>query len=291
MMQNPIIRREARVALRNWRLFATITAYVGLLSAIIGFMLYNMVFYSYNLSFDPQEMLAIYVVLLCMQYALVIMATPALTAGSISGERERQTLDLLLVTRMSAFSIVIGKLLASLSQLLLLLVASLPVFAVVFYFGGVTLSSFLAAIGFMLLTACMAGAVSLFLSCLFKRTIISVLLVYIFFGILGIGTIIFTFFYQMLYYQTYQAEPNLWVSIIVMAFNPGVGFLSVLVEQTGVSMASVLSLGYGVLTDNQIWVLEHFYIVSMIVQIVMIGFFLWLATKFIYPVRKRKDRG
>ena len=33
-----------------------------------------------------------------LQFGMLVLVAPAMTAGSISGERERQTLDLLLVT-------------------------------------------------------------------------------------------------------------------------------------------------------------------------------------------------
>ncbi len=58
-------------------------------------------------------------------------------AGSIAGERERQTLDMLLATKMKPWSIVLGKLESSLSSVLMLAVSSLPVLSIVFIFGGV----------------------------------------------------------------------------------------------------------------------------------------------------------
>ena len=68
---------------------------------------------------------------------------PAVTASSISGERERQTLDLMLTTRMSAGQIVGGKLLSALSTLLLLILSSFPAVAMVFVYGGITCRCFL----------------------------------------------------------------------------------------------------------------------------------------------------
>ena len=56
-----------------------------------------------------------------MEFLLLMFIVPAVTASSISGERERQTLDLMLTTRMSAGQIVGGKLLSALSTLLLLI--------------------------------------------------------------------------------------------------------------------------------------------------------------------------
>ena len=290
-MLNPIVRREARVALRSWRLFASITAYITVVTMFIGVLLYNMSYNSYDFSFDPMNMLVIYCLVVSMQFGLVIIATPALTAGSISGERERQTLDLLLVTRMSAGTIVIGKLIASLSQLLLILAATLPAFAVVFYFGGTSIGGFITAMGYIFLTACMAGAISLFFSCIFKRTVVSILLVYIIFGILCLGTLIAVFIYQFTYYSNYQAEPSIWVAIILLALNPAAGFVSVLCEQTGSNVVDLFSFGGNILTDTQIWILDHFYLICIVVQIVITVFFLWQAARCIYPNKRHKNRG
>ena len=61
-----------------------------------------------------------------MEFLLLMFIVPAVTASSISGERERQTLDLMLTTRMSAGQIVGGKLLSALSTLVLLHLSSFP---------------------------------------------------------------------------------------------------------------------------------------------------------------------
>src|SRR6185295_9683946 len=68
---------------------------------------------------------------------LLAFITPALTAGAVSGERERRTLDLLLVTRASPLGLVLGKLAGSLLYVLFLLLAALPAFALVYLYGGV----------------------------------------------------------------------------------------------------------------------------------------------------------
>ena len=56
-----------------------------------------------------------------IEFILLMFIVPAVTASSISGERERQTLELMLTTQMTAFQVVIGKLMSALSTLLLLI--------------------------------------------------------------------------------------------------------------------------------------------------------------------------
>ena len=62
-----------------------------------------------------------YLALLIAQFILIILIAPAMTSASIAGERERQTLDLLLVTNTGSFRIVIGKVLESFAVLALLI--------------------------------------------------------------------------------------------------------------------------------------------------------------------------
>ena len=69
---------------------------------------------------------------------MLMFIMPALTAGSVSGERERQTLDLMLTTTMKPEDIIIGKLSASFGTMFILIVSSFPLLAVSFVYGGIT---------------------------------------------------------------------------------------------------------------------------------------------------------
>jgi ABC-type transport system involved in multi-copper enzyme maturation permease subunit len=94
----------------------------------------------------------------------VVMVVPGVTALTIVGERERQTLGLLQVTQLTPFQLVIGKLSSSLSYFLLLVVAVAPIIALPLLFGGMSLGDVFAGLGMMLLTATMVGSVSLAIS-------------------------------------------------------------------------------------------------------------------------------
>ena len=101
---------------------------------------------------------------------VTLILAPASTAGAISLEREKQTLDLLAVTPISSLAIVLGKLLSALSWILLLLLASIPVVALVFTFGGVGPDDVVRAYVVLLVTAFAFGAIGLFVSALVRRT-------------------------------------------------------------------------------------------------------------------------
>jgi len=116
--------------------------------------------------------------LILFQVALLAFITPALTAGAISGERERQTIDLLFVTPLPTFSIIWGKLLASMSFVVLLLILSVPIFSMVFLFGGIELDQVLHAFAVTGVTALTLGLVGLAFSSLFRRSLVSTVAAY-----------------------------------------------------------------------------------------------------------------
>jgi len=101
---------------------------------------------------------------------IVLVLAPASTAGAISLEREKQTIDLLTTTPISSLAIVLGKLFSALTWVFLLLAASIPVTALVFTFGGVGPEDVIRAYVVLLGTAIGFGAIGLFVSALVKRT-------------------------------------------------------------------------------------------------------------------------
>jgi ABC-2 type transport system permease protein len=113
---------------------------------------------------------ALFIAMLVLLTLIVLVLAPASTAGAISLEREKQTLDLLATTPISSLAIVLGKLVSALSWILLLLLASIPVTALVFTFGGVGPDDMVKGYVVLLVTALFYGAVGLFVSALVKRT-------------------------------------------------------------------------------------------------------------------------
>src|SRR5207244_3715494 len=111
-----------------------------LLMGLLGWFLINAATSSPsngNLSLDRIG-LYLYNLLAVIQLFLVMFITPAFTATAINGEKERQTYDLLICSRLSPFSLAAGKLAAGLAHALLLIAASIPIFSLVFFFGGIS---------------------------------------------------------------------------------------------------------------------------------------------------------
>lgn len=72
-----------------------------------------------------------------LQIALICILAPVFMAGAIAQEANPRTWEVLLTTPLSRFEIVLGNLFGRLFFILALLVASLPLFALTQYFGGV----------------------------------------------------------------------------------------------------------------------------------------------------------
>ena len=95
MTVNPILAFSARRRMRSARTALLLTLYslavlvFGLIVAFGDFMKPQISIYAMG------NGLTGYAAMLAFQFFLLLLVTPAMTAGAISGERERQTLDLL----------------------------------------------------------------------------------------------------------------------------------------------------------------------------------------------------
>jgi ABC-type transport system involved in multi-copper enzyme maturation permease subunit len=138
----------------------------------------------------------LFIGLLVLLTIIVMILAPGSTAAAISLEREKQTLDMLVTTPVSSIALVLGKLLASVGWIVLLLLASLPVMALVFTFGGVAPDDIVRAYVVLASAAFAYGAMGLFLSALLKRTAASTIINLVLalgiaggtVGIYGVGT-------------------------------------------------------------------------------------------------------
>jgi ABC-2 type transport system permease protein len=199
LLDNPLIVKDAVSRMRSWRAPVIVTIYLGLLGAFgyASFVSAAVMGPSNRTSGSAQIGAIVFSSLAFIQLSLVSLFAPALAAGSISGERERQTFDVLLVSRMTAVAIVWGKLVASVAFMLLLILSALPLFAAVFLFGGIDFEQFMVTQVLTVTTAVSIGAVSLFLSAVFRRTLPSTVVAYgvAFAGMIGtlVAGLLFTF--------------------------------------------------------------------------------------------------
>lgn len=198
---NPIIEKDLKTKLRGWRSTILISSYVLLLILILllFFAGNNMIGPQYNInSFNPRIAVNGFNLLITFQFALLFLAVPALTATAISNERERQTLDLMLVTQIPSRKIILGKITVSLAHTMLMVVASLPVIGVVFFFGGIGFPDILKLLLFYIVTGFFVASCGVFFSTVFKKNITSIITTYIFLGLITFGPFIGLVVYALL---------------------------------------------------------------------------------------------
>ncbi|MCC6174217.1 MAG: ABC transporter permease [Chloroflexi bacterium] len=128
-----------------------------------------------------------------LELALICLLAPALSADLISGERERRTLDLLLVTPLSRRQIILGKLASALGSVTLLIVLALPIQALAVVLGGIGVEDLVVGLLILVLTAVTYGCVGLFWSARLRTTRASVLMAYAttLLGVVGLPLVLF----------------------------------------------------------------------------------------------------
>lgn len=99
-----------------------------------------------------------------LQIVLICLLAPVFMAGAIAQEASPRTWEILLSTPMTASEIVLGNLFGRLFFILALLLASLPLFALTQYFGGVPGRTILASYGVAAAAALLVGAIAIALS-------------------------------------------------------------------------------------------------------------------------------
>jgi ABC-2 type transport system permease protein len=194
--------KELRGRMRGRRAFIILTIYLLLLG---GFALmvekvmestFSIGFGGTNAAAGPAIGQGIFAALLMLMTLQVVFLAPSSTAGAISLEREKQTLELLVTTPISSLAIVVGKLLSALIYVFLLIAASIPLMAVVFVFGGVGPEDVVRGYVVLIVTALGLGSFGLLCSSIVKRTTASTAITI--FGVLAItiGTVFLLIFWQ-----------------------------------------------------------------------------------------------
>ena len=215
---NPIVKKDLQVTARSMRISWGLFAYEAVLT--MAFLL--------ALSIIQQESRSIYSdgnvyayliylfpVLSVAQVCIVALVVPVMTASAISGEKERQTFDIMLTTCMSPFSIVLGKVMSAVLRILFFVAAGMPIMALAFVVGGLSWSYLFYFVLTIILLSVFSGSIGILCSALCRRSITAVILSYAFyFVVYGL-----TFLPMILRLFLTQAG-NMGESMLLLLFNP-----------------------------------------------------------------------
>lgn len=166
---SPILVKEMRSTMRSGRTFASLTAFLLFLAGLT-LLVYFSVTQTFNgrMNASAEAGRTIFSVLSFFELLMLAFVAPALTAGSVAGEYQRQTFDMLMATPLSTRQVLVGKFTSALSYLFLLMIAAIPINYVAFLFGGVGTDSILWWVGLQIAVVFLLGALGLMMSTLFK---------------------------------------------------------------------------------------------------------------------------
>lgn len=112
-----------------------------------------------------------YQVVMMMLGTVIVLAAPAMTASTITIERQRKSLDLIFSAPVAPRYFLVGKLIAGFRYLLMLLVLALPVTSVCVVMGGATWGDVVGAFLLLMASGLVMMAIGLLISSLSPTTI------------------------------------------------------------------------------------------------------------------------
>ncbi|MDP1798434.1 MAG: ABC transporter permease subunit, partial [Planctomycetaceae bacterium] len=117
------------------------------------------------------------------QLAAIYLLLPMITAGTITSEKERDTLGILLITKLGPWTIVLEKFLSRVVPMLLYILMSLPLLAVAYSLGGVENGQVLQAGVVLVLCVLQVGSLAVLCSAWFRTTPQAVVACYVVAGL------------------------------------------------------------------------------------------------------------
>lgn len=283
---NSVYGKEMKLRVRSAKMAAILFFYNALL-AVIGLFALNLISQGARRlgNFDYSSILNVYMIMAIIEFGLVLFIIPAFTAGAISGERERQTLDILLTTKLWPIQIIAGKLLSSISTVLLLVISSMPVLSIVFTIGGIGLADMFQLVFLTVVTAVFIGSIGILFSTIFKRTVPSTVVTYGTVLLLSLGTVmILGIMILILQSRISGTEVDAGNAVLILLLNPVITLIAMMADQYGGNnLLSNIVTRFG-RPDN--YVINNWVWISAGVQLMLAVIMILLASWLLNPVKK-----
>lgn len=173
---NPIFLRELRRRMRGKALVYGMIAYILIMSGLTYIILLSktpiitMAGKKETLTRLAETGQALLTAVSIVQFFLVVILAPVLTAGVVTEEREKQTFDFLKVTTLQPLAYIIGCLLSTLMYVMLALSCAIPLISLAFLYGGVAPADIASKLGVFLALALLLSSAGLYISSICSRT-------------------------------------------------------------------------------------------------------------------------
>ncbi len=161
-MLGPILTREWLVGPRRLRFYAQRVIFVAVLFSLVctTWALLAGVQSVRNLGDLSRFGLLAFQVVVPIELAVTMFLSAVSAASNVSHEKDRRTLVLLLLTRMTNTQVVLGKLVASLMSIFGMILAALPLLLLIAIMGGVSLNQVVMATIVIAITSMWCGALA-----------------------------------------------------------------------------------------------------------------------------------
>jgi len=177
--RNPVYQREIGTDARASRAFLLIIAFNCVLAGVTFAMFYSAFNGAGNMgAVDYSGLTRLYTFMAYVEIGMVMLIIPAATAGAITGERERKTLDIMLVGNRHARTIVFGKFMSNIRIVLIGMISSIPVLSMVFVYGGIRVMNLAQLLGIILVAGIYLGSIGIFCSSISKKTTSAIMIAY-----------------------------------------------------------------------------------------------------------------
>jgi ABC-type transport system involved in multi-copper enzyme maturation permease subunit len=177
LTENPVLQRELLVNLRTPQAFVLLFFYQALLATLVYFAWPQDT--RLDLTTNPTAARNLVDLFFIGQYVLASLMAPSFAASAITGEKERKTYEMLLASPLRPAAIVLGKMVASLTHIAVLIFTSLPIVMLCLPLGGVSLYEVLAAYLGLIVSVLTFGMISIACSSYFHRTAASLVVSYL----------------------------------------------------------------------------------------------------------------
>jgi len=303
MRLNPIVKKDIKVQSRSMKICWGIFAYEVILALIFFFamMIIQMESrYSYNNIYS--SMVWLYPILAVTQLVILGFVIPIRTASSISGEKERQTFDIMMTTSMTPFAIIMGKVMTAIVQSMFFVVASMPIMALPFIIGGMSWGYLFWFLGIALLVSLFAASIGILCSSICKKSISAVIMAYGIYLIFFIATWLPYIVYQVAEAdsryltvsssRTYGYGENLYLFLLLNPFIYVAEFFAKVMtgESLAQEMLDTFCLAHPCGPVEYIAEGNHWIVVSTVLFLAVSLLFLWLASVRIDPVRSSRKK-
>ncbi len=178
MLRSPILFREIVTTFRKYRTFAAHAIFLVVMAAVMFVLLPGVASVD-----DPSQFPAmgreIYVWLAWLELVLIACAAPAAAAATITMEKERNTLDLLLITDLTRFEIGFGKFFSRLYNLFVMVMLSVPMLAILLTIGGISGEEVMQVIYQVLGLGVLALGLGFFFSVVVRKSYTAIVMSYV----------------------------------------------------------------------------------------------------------------